>query len=143
MKIRNNSCPKCGGKNGTSSSYCAPCHNEYQKAYYKKKPRSIDESLKRRRVSIREYVKAKKAVPCVDCNQSYPWYVMDFDHVRGEKKFNLSRSTSRFASTVAMDEEIAKCDVVCANCHRARTFTRQFQLADGVTGNITDFESVR
>jgi hypothetical protein len=142
MKIRNNACPKCGGKNGTSSSYCASCHNEYQKAYYKKKPRSIDESLKRRRVSIREYVKAKKNIPCTDCGKCYPWYVMDFDHVRGKKKFNLSRSTSIFANIAAMEEEIAKCDVVCANCHRERTFKR-VQLEDGVIGNITGLEPVR
>lgn len=63
-----------------------------------------------------------KSVPCADCRVSYPPVVMDFDHVRGEKLKNVSRMRS-----VALDKlvaEIAKCDVVCSNCHRLRTHAR-------------------
>lgn len=47
---------------------------------------------------------------------------MDFDHVRGEKVFTLGQVRQiRTYSLVRIQEEIAKCDVVCANCHRERT----------------------
>ncbi len=46
---------------------------------------------------------------------------MDFDHVRGEKKFNLGSVLALNVSAEILDEEIAKCDIVCANCHRIRT----------------------
>lgn len=62
--------------------------------------------------------------PCADCEKSYPYYVMDFDHVRGDKKFNLSQATSHRRALKAVEDEIDKCDVVCSNCHRERTFTR-------------------
>jgi hypothetical protein len=44
---------------------------------------------------------------------------MDFDHVRGVKKAMVSTMTHNAWRTVL--EEIAKCDLVCANCHRDRT----------------------
>jgi hypothetical protein len=57
--------------------------------------------------------------PCADCGQVFPPYVMDFDH-RGGKEFNLARVHRR--SFAELKAEAEKCDVVCANCHRIRTF---------------------
>lgn len=74
----------------------------------------------------REYKKSNeiiikaKSVPCMDCNKVYPWYVMDFDHVRGEKKFNIG--ASRHCGINKIKEEIEKCEIVCSNCHRFRTY---------------------
>lgn len=65
---------------------------------------------------------AKAGHPCTDCGFSYPVVCMDFDHVRGEKKFNLSSSHGYSEATIR--EEIAKCELVCANCHRIRTSKR-------------------
>jgi hypothetical protein len=49
---------------------------------------------------------------------------MDFDHAPGTKTFNIGRDRgSRSAHVVAA--EIAKCEVVCANCHRIRTHYRR------------------
>ena len=42
------------------------------------------------------------------------------DHVGDDKSFNVSRM-SRLGSKRKIDEEIAKCEVVCSNCHRERT----------------------
>ncbi len=44
---------------------------------------------------------------------------MDFDHVRGKKLFNIANGRYRTWKSVII--EIAKCDLVCANCHRIRT----------------------
>jgi hypothetical protein len=74
---------------------------------------------------IQEIVREAKDVPCADCGQSYPYYVMDFDHVRGTKAFNLATAVRKASGNFKkLFDEIAKCDVVCANCHRERTHQR-------------------
>jgi hypothetical protein len=74
---------------------------------------------RRMRERNRDILRAAKAKPCADCGRSYPHYVMDLDHRRGKKV----RACSRMHQTGArmLKAEIAKCDVVCANCHRERT----------------------
>ena len=64
-----------------------------------------------------------KAVPCVDCGGTFPPECMDFDHVRGEKLFGLAQGSGKAIESVLA--EIAKCDVICANCHRTRTRQRR------------------
>jgi hypothetical protein len=47
---------------------------------------------------------------------------MDFDHRDGrQKRFNIGRDALRQISEADLLREIAKCDVVCANCRRMRT----------------------
>lgn len=59
----------------------------------------------------------------MDCGVSYPSYVMDFDHRDPSlKKFELGDALSKVYSIQLVLDEIAKCDVVCANCHRIRTY---------------------
>jgi len=65
----------------------------------------------------------KNGVPCHDCKRRFPHFVMDFDHVRGEKKFTIGKGTAKY-SIEQLKTEVAKCDLVCANCHRIRTYTR-------------------
>lgn len=118
-------CPKCGILHSKSGNYyCARCHNEYEKAYYKTHPRSINASHQKRKELLRKLIQEAKNKPCADCGQSYPYYVMDFDHQR-DKKFNLSVAVSKVMSFTKVQEEIDKCDVVCANCHRIRTFANK------------------
>lgn len=64
----------------------------------------------------------QKNKPCYDCGGRFPPECMDFDHVRGEKSFSVG--TGRTRSQEALTLEIAKCDIVCANCHRIRTKVR-------------------
>jgi hypothetical protein len=63
-----------------------------------------------------------KDVPCADCGVRYPHYVMDFDHVEGEKLANLASMKSTGVGKQKFMDEIAKCEVVCSNCHRVRTW---------------------
>lgn len=60
--------------------------------------------------------------PCVDCGESDP-IVLEFDHVRGTKDFNISACYPRYALPKVI-KEIAKCEVRCANCHRRVTSQR-------------------
>lgn len=76
-----------------------------------------------RRATARAITDNAKACPCVDCGVQYPPYVMDLDHVRGEKLFVLSKGYNH--SVEAQLAEIEKCDVVCTNCHRERTHVRR------------------
>jgi len=71
---------------------------------------------------LRAIVIDSKNRPCADCGVRYPYYVMDFDHVRGGKRFNVSEGAASQVTVENLLEEIAKCDVVCANCHRERTY---------------------
>lgn len=66
-----------------------------------------------------------KSRPCMDCGGSFPSECMDFDHVRGKKAGNLSTMAGQAISSERLEAEIAKCDVVCANCHRVRTAARR------------------
>lgn len=68
-----------------------------------------------------------KARPCADCGVQFKPHQMDFDHRDpAQKSFTLSRPTALLASHDRLMAELAKCDVVCANCHRTRT-RRQHQ----------------
>jgi hypothetical protein len=88
--------------------------------YATRHPEKIREKKERHRNAVRDYMYSFKNVPCADCGIKYPPYVMQFDHVRGVKLFNIG-STGRGKSREALEEEIAKCEVVCANCHMERT----------------------
>ena len=77
-----------------------------------------------KRQRLTALIDSLKDRPCADCGESYPPYVMDFDHVRGEKKFNLTSMKASSSSEAAILAEAEKCDVVCANCHRIRTWSK-------------------
>jgi len=58
---------------------------------------------------------------CMDCGIAFPPYAMDFDHRNPkEKLFDMSKPFTRDENIILA--EINKCDIVCANCHRIRTF---------------------
>lgn len=61
---------------------------------------------------------------CVDCGYRDHPAALDFDHLPGtDKRLNISKETK--ASWARIEAELAKCEVVCANCHRVRTETRR------------------
>lgn len=76
--------------------------------------------VKRTHSFIVEYLKVH---PCVDCGES-DIIVLEFDHVRGEKKFNISSVFHNGISLEKIKREIKKCEVRCANCHRKVTNKR-------------------
>lgn len=57
--------------------------------------------------------------PCVDCGND-DIDVLDFDHVRGEKYKTINTMIKERDSIVKLQEEIEKCEIRCANCHRKR-----------------------
>lgn len=75
-------------------------------------------SMAKRATRNKEIIAAAKSQACADCEVEYPPYVMDFDHQR-DKTMNIGKEGHR-CSTAKLIAEIAKCEVVCANCHRER-----------------------
>ena len=79
---------------------------------------------RQRKEQLQKLLEEMKCQPCADCGVSYPHYVMEFDHVpeRGKKKFNVINGNAINTRTL---EELAKCDVVCGNCHNTRSYFRR------------------
>lgn len=89
---------------------------EANKDYYKNKAKDYKKLLI-------NTMRDKKLVPCTDCWITYPYYVMDYDHLEN-KLFNIW-AVAQHTGMNKLLAEIAKCEVVCANCHRIRTFKRR------------------
>lgn len=108
-------------------------HYENNKAYYHKK---AEESKDRKEA----FVRSLKDKPCMDCGVKYPHYVMDFDHREGETKIRSVAMMVRRSGLEALKAEIAKCDLVCSNCHRERTWQRLHRVS--LNEEVEQFESV-
>lgn len=107
---------------------CRKCKAKYQRRWYKKhkKEHIVRTTVARKKaraillVYLKEYLLSH---PCVDCGETDP-VVLEFDHVRGKKSFNVSQGYFRSLGLNTLKKEIAKCDVRCANCHRRQTAIR-------------------
>lgn len=108
---------------------------EYSRAYRLanlERAREYDRNRKEhkrraRREKMIEFLWKLKEKPCADCHISYHPSAMDFDHVHGIKLFNIGSSIN--LSEDKLLNEIAKCDLVCANCHRKRGYMRGLYLS--------------
>lgn len=105
---------------------CRECSKKYYKNYYEANPKekarlysNSDEVAKAIRKELQDI---KGSTPCVDCKKQYPYYVMQFDHIASDKEFTISQFGKRSRKKVMA--EVAKCEVVCANCHAERTYSR-------------------
>ena len=111
-------------KDGRQPS-CRECNRAWHAANRETHNRRIHERNKRLRAEKRrlmfEYLSTH---PCVDCGECDP-LVLEFDHVRGIKRLNVSDLLNRDYPWSTVLEEIEKCEVVCANCHRRRTYGRR------------------
>jgi hypothetical protein len=91
------------------------------KHYHKNKEIIIAKNVQRVKDTA-EFIASLKKKPCADCKKTYPPYVMDFDHVRGKKVRAIA--SARSWSKKRIMEEVEKCDLVCSNCHRIRTWKK-------------------
>lgn len=109
-------CTKCGRqlpidqfywrdkKTGRRRSECKDCHNGYVKQKYKERQQSVEE--------------LKSNLCCAKCGDKRG-YLLDFHHLDpSQKDRTVSRMISNNASDQNIQNEINKCIVLCANCHR-------------------------
>jgi hypothetical protein len=91
-------------------------------SYYESQRKLQRAARRRRKDACIALVKQLKGEPCADCGQRFDPVCMDFDHRPGEqKRTEVSRIAAEWPSMAVLLAEIAKCDLVCANCHRLRT----------------------
>ena len=79
-----------------------------------------------RRARVNLLNSLKVTAGCMDCGYNADPLALDFDHVRGKKLYSVSKMIQR--RWAVMWAEIAKCEVVCANCHRIRTWRTRGRL---------------
>lgn len=101
---------------------CRACNAAYHRANWHRHMAQIKARAERRRAAARAFViEYLREHPCVDCGEA-DIVVLEFDHLR-DKRANVG-SLIGTSEIWRIQEEIAKCEVVCANCHRRRTAAR-------------------
>ena len=131
-------CPRCGevkplsefsknpGRRDGVHSICKACRRIYDHERYERiHGREIAYVPLRSERGRRKWLRSlKEGKPCVDCGKVFSPEVMQWDHRIGTVKlFEISAGFAQWTREAVL-EEIAKCDLVCTNCHIIRTFTR-------------------
>ena len=110
-------CGKCQVEYSTSNFYkhagrydglnqsCKTCHNV-----------AMVQRAKKKRKERHKLLAELKNVPCAACGMQYPAYAMQFHHVDPSTKSNDVSQMLAGGLSILL-EEVAKCVVVCANCH--------------------------
>jgi hypothetical protein len=110
----------------THRSSRAASARKYRAAHPADARAASQRSKKKRTIQRREWLRQQKDVPCADCGVKYPSYVLHFHHrVPAQKKFTIGRGAITQIAMERLVREVAKCDVLCANCHAERTWGRK------------------
>ena len=116
-------------KSDKLQSKCKACQRAYHRNYYKKnQSRYITKNRhnkNRQRERLRAILWTMKQRPCQDCGGIFHPWVMEFDHRESStKRAAVANLVSKGCPDAILLEEINKCDIVCANCHRMRTYNK-------------------
>lgn len=96
----------------------------YNVRYYQRnRQREIDRVMTRQRATL-EFLRQLRRVPCMDCGGTFQPHQMDFDH-RDPASKAFQVTDRLLAPRHRLLQEVAKCDIVCANCHAVRTYALQ------------------
>jgi len=98
---------------GKRRSECKDCHNNYVKQKYQERHDEVQ--------------KIKSYYSCVKCGDSRP-YVLDFHHKNPEEKdFGIAQMLRNNSPWEKIEQEMQKCVLLCANCHREFHYLEQIQ----------------
>jgi hypothetical protein len=121
--------PVANKAKGKYQRTCTICLRPYRRAWYgRHKTEQKARSKQRMKVKVTEHralVQSLKAKPCTDCGGTFHHAAMQFDHVKTDKIMDIARMKNNSGSTARLLREIAKCELVCANCHHIRTWRRR------------------
>jgi len=109
---------------GQRHKICRDCQNNHSRNWYKRHKEEHAQRVKDNRYRVkqetREYAWDYLSThPCIECGESDPT-VLEFDHIHGKDK-DIAVLVGQGYSIKAVMKEIAKCQVLCANCHRRKT----------------------
>ena len=141
------SCVKCGiskepdgfawrsKRNNERHARCKECYREAMKDHYRdNKDQYIKKNKEAKHRKTEFLIKLREETPCNDCGNKFPYYVMEFDHLKHKKEDVTTLVGSSWKKLLT---EIKKCDLVCANCHRVRTHRRRKAQVDQLAGVVT------
>ena len=129
-------CPRCGEAKPRSEFHLSRRRRDGLQSICKSCRRLLDHALYERRRGTRTpsrvwergraawLLSLKAGRPCTDCGRVYAPQVMQWDHLPGSLKLGNISTDFRGRSRQEILNEIAKCELVCANCHAIRTFER-------------------
>lgn len=97
---------------------------EYRKVWYSKNKQSELNHVKNRKKMIKMwFVQYKKGLKCLNCGENH-LATLEFHHNSSNKENNISKMVSEGYSIKKIQDELKKCDVLCANCHRKLHFKK-------------------
>lgn len=116
---------------GTLNGHCRSCHAAYRRQHYVRNRddyfrRATAQTVRKRdeaRHRLRDYLSSH---PCIDCGEA-SIATLDFDHVDPTTKVTEVAQMVGRRNWNAIQDEIAKCVVRCANCHRLRTISQRIE----------------
>jgi hypothetical protein len=131
-------CTRCGlekslaefhrrGKRGYQV-WCKTCRSKYDHEHWAADRERHLRIRRERKRSLAVWLwEMKRGKPCADCGLSFHPVAMQWDHIGTDKVINTSRAVNSSWSRERIISELAKCELVCANCHSIRTYTRKRQ----------------
>ena len=135
MKI----CRKCGREQDLSAfhrrgkivqAWCRSCRKAYDADYHaRNSARRVAQSRDRRAKLARFHAELKAATPCADCDTFFHHAAMTWDHLPEESKATDVAVLVAGGMRKKFFVEILKCELVCANCHAVRTWSRRRGVA--------------
>lgn len=105
------------GRGEALYSYCKSCARHHREASVARHGNKSTKS--KSNAAVDAFLKEQKAAPCVDCGSRFPPVVMHFHHRDPTEKL-ASVNELRRGDFERVREEVAKCDLLCANCHALR-----------------------
>jgi hypothetical protein len=110
---------------GWLQGYCKSCQSDSGVRHYlAHKERFHTRKKKAKRLHLEQFLKWLSEHPCIDCGETEP-ILLDCDHVRGTKKFNIGFMVSNLMPWEKIEKELDKCVVRCIVCHRRKTAVEQ------------------
>ena len=112
--------------------HCRDCMRKFNRQSYERRTperqKQVKEDKRRRITEAKQYIwDYLSSHPCTGDGKSPCPYnennpvVLGFDHVRGNKRANISDMAIRGHSIASIQKEISKCVVRCHNCHHKKT----------------------
>lgn len=106
-------------------SMCRKCSKIYKRKDYKNNKVAYMRRNGKAKINKTKFIRnLKETNPCKDCNRYFPYWVMQYDHLK-DKSFSLCRANVTTYGKNKILDEIKKCELVCANCHYNRTYMRR------------------